>query len=182
MARRIVHLLPIALVRGRSGGLRDVGAVALLHARLDGDGGRRAGCALRRRRRAGHGPGLGRPAAVRGPGRAEPRRDRRVQPLGRAARRRHRPRRRRRPRRAARDAARGHGAARELRSGLSGDDRRPALRVDRRARRCSSRRCGSCARSAGGETRSGRTVAREAVAGRRASTRSPPRTAARSRR
>ena len=52
---------------------------------------------------------------------------RRVQPLGRAARREHRARRRRRPRGAARNAARRGGAAGELRSRLSGDDRRPAF-------------------------------------------------------
>ena len=54
---------------------------------------------------------------------------RRVQPVGRAIERQHRPRRSRRPGRAAGDAARGHVAVRKLRGCLPGDHRRPAIRV-----------------------------------------------------
>ena len=77
---------------------------------------RRAGSGGERPGRSGDGPRRRGPAPVRGPGRAEPRRDRRVQPLGRAAGRRHRARRRRRPRDAARDARRGGRPAGELRA------------------------------------------------------------------
>ena len=124
-------------------------------------------------------PGGGRPAAVRRPGRAEPRRGRRIQSLGRTA-----------DENIARvvagdlavaagNAARAPCAAGEFRSRLPGDDQHPALRVG----------AGQAVlidavwvRKRDGRVRApGRTVAREAVPG-KASMRSPPRTAARWRR